>query len=187
MLEISPHLFGHFLGGSTPTQIKDRRFTILGLALLPHDQGRLPIWWEGLEEWERGGRGGSVFLQKSMKLKIHYKSTSRPVPQAQFFNFNWGTQNLSFWDLDFHGFMMIFRLNFGCQRGRTWAPLVAPLVAPFSNAPFRGDLPMKCPGGHTVSSHPGASKIYLCFFCRQQYKEGVNLPLFLTLFSCNFQ
>ena len=55
---------------------------ILGLAPLPHDQGRLPIWWKGLEEWERGGWVGSVFLQKSMKLKIHYKSTSRPVPQA---------------------------------------------------------------------------------------------------------
>ena len=25
---------------------------------------------------------GVFFLQKSMKLKIHYKSTSRPVPQA---------------------------------------------------------------------------------------------------------
>ena len=63
------------------------------------------------------------FFQKSLKLKIQYKSTSSPVPRAQFFVFSWGTQNLSFWDLDFHGFMMIFRRNFGFRRGRTWGLL----------------------------------------------------------------
>ena len=44
--------------------------------------GKTPTWWEGLEEWDRVRRGGSVFLQKCMKFKIHYKFTSWPVPQA---------------------------------------------------------------------------------------------------------
>ena len=85
------------------------------------------IRWVGQHPNKMSNRGGTVFFKKYMKLKILSKFNSRPIPQPQFCNFNWGTQNLSLRDLDFDQFMKIFPLNLGSRRGRIGGLLRGPI------------------------------------------------------------
>ena len=57
-----------------------------------------------------------LFFQKTMKLKILYTSTSRPISQACFFNFRQSTPNLSLQDLDSNCVMKVFPPNEGRRR-----------------------------------------------------------------------